>query len=454
MNRKIENIDGWVLHNKLGRGANAVVWKATRNNEQVALKVLKNTDSNSEPYKRFQQEVSALKELVDDPGVMPLLDSSLPSKPCSPKPAWLAMPEAIQSDKYFKSDSTLSDIVTFVHNISQALSRCADKNIFHRDIKPANLFSLRGKAVVGDFGLVHHPNREALTKQGRKLGPAFFLPDEFLNNAASAKPGPADVFMLAKTLWVLAAGQNLPPQGEIQTRYKQSRLSGYWDEPNAYLLDELIERCTNAIPDNRPTMKEFSKELSAYLVYDKKRDLSAPDLKGIGVRLKPLIINHRNYLTRGINIKAECDRLLLDIKEQLLPMSRQIVSQTDLLVDITNGNYVNSVASHPEKYKIATYGPSVNIVAKVESGRVLCGFFVCGIGLMVSENLPTVSLIGANAIYGIKEPTLIWYNQIDIIPNSAHEKEAIAELIEGLNQSLHGALNDYAEHLANTEPTD
>jgi serine/threonine protein kinase len=362
------------------------------------------------------------------------------------------MPIATRLDEYLGPDSSLDEIVLAMRQISETLARCAERGIFHRDIKPANLYWFNGRSVIGDFGLVYLPNRQALTESGRKFGPLFFLPDEMLNDASSAEPGPADVFMLAKTLWVLATGQNYPPQGEIRTANKQVRLSGYWNEPKAHLLDELVARCTNVNPNDRPTMKEVAEELSAWLAYDAVKVSPAPDLLDIGAKLKPLISAHRANFTSNTRRKKECERLREEIGVLLQPLANQITQQTNLHAEVTRDNHINSVIRHPDKYnKGGAFGPSVNVVAKVASDHMACGFLACGVGLMVADDVPTISLFSAHAIRGNNE-RLLWSRQAEIVPNSAREKQVVAELIDELYKSLRDALNDYAEHLANTEP--
>lgn len=69
----------WTLHEKLGRGGNATVWRATRaSGDEAALKVINTTKAQREPYRRFVQEIEFLRSLGDFPGVLPLLDAHLP----------------------------------------------------------------------------------------------------------------------------------------------------------------------------------------------------------------------------------------------------------------------------------------------------------------------------------------------------------------------------------------
>src|SRR5690349_21560249 len=94
--RKEANVKPWKLIEFLGKGGNAEVWRAFRDDgANVALKILNSKNPDSEPYKRFQAEISILRSLGAQPGILPLIDSFLPSQPSVQNPAWLAMPVAI-----------------------------------------------------------------------------------------------------------------------------------------------------------------------------------------------------------------------------------------------------------------------------------------------------------------------------------------------------------------------
>jgi serine/threonine protein kinase len=109
----------------------------------------------------------------------------------------------------------LNDVVKAVSTYAATLARLAEQAVHHRDVKPANLFRLGDEWVIGDFGLVTFPGKDAATEPGQKLGPANFVAPEMVQDATQAKAGPADVWWLAKTLWVLATGQTGPHPGSF-----------------------------------------------------------------------------------------------------------------------------------------------------------------------------------------------------------------------------------------------
>jgi serine/threonine protein kinase len=159
---------------------------------------------------------------------------------------------------------TLEQVVDAMRCIARTLGGLADQKISHRDIKPENLYCHKGQWVVGDFGLVDYPGKEAVTVRGRALGPRFYLAPEMITDPVHADGRPADVYSLAKTLWVLGAGQNYPPPGFQPASISQNSLNMYVGHPHADILDRLIERATRHSPTERPTMGMMADELDAW----------------------------------------------------------------------------------------------------------------------------------------------------------------------------------------------
>jgi hypothetical protein len=133
----------------------------------------------------------------------------------------------------------------------------------HRDIKPDNLFRLGDRWVVGDSGLVTYPEKDPLTEHDRKVGPVDYLAPEMRDSADTADPGPADVWALAKTLWVLLTGQQLPLPGTHRHAEAPHALQQQISFTFAAELDLLLERATQIEPQARPSMADMARELRA-----------------------------------------------------------------------------------------------------------------------------------------------------------------------------------------------
>ena len=268
-NKAGETIGYWKLVKLLGSGGNAEVWRATDGSQEVALKILNQHRADSESYQRFRQEIEALQRIGPRSDVVPFIDWNLPDAPSKSDGAWLAMHIGEPLDLAF-SQANLHEVVATVAQIADTLADLREHHgIHHRDIKPSNLYLLNGRPALSDFGLVDIPDAVDLTVSGRSLGPRYFLPDEMINDAVNADPGPADVYSLSKTLWVLCTDQRWPPQGEQHASNESYSICKYRPHPLSHHLDSLVERCTQYNPSLRPSMNQFSDDLQAWLkLYD------------------------------------------------------------------------------------------------------------------------------------------------------------------------------------------
>jgi len=192
--------------------------------------------------------------------VVPLLDHSLPDDPT--EPSWYVMPLAVPLRTALGTGPALSTVVGAIERVGRTLTGLVTEGVSHRDIKPDNLFRLDDDWAVGDFGLVKYPEQEAVTRQGRPLGPYYFMAPEMRQNADTANAELADVYSLAKTLWAVAAGRPDPPPGELRRDRSGLRLSSYVSDERASHLEGLLERSTSHDPSSRPAMREFAEELN------------------------------------------------------------------------------------------------------------------------------------------------------------------------------------------------
>jgi serine/threonine protein kinase len=260
-----EQVGPYVLERLLGTGGNAEVWEARNAGDNlVAVKVLWTRQATSEPYQRFKREVAQLRELGDFPGVLPLLDANVPARPSKDQRAWLAMPVAEPITDALGESPSLDEVVAVVAGVANTLAHLAEQGISHRDIKPANLYRYEGSWVIGDFGLVKAVDDAPLTGEAGEVGPRHYLAPEMLNHAATADGKPADVFSLAKTLWVLATKQRFPLPGQHRIDVPETCVSSFTSHPNAIYLDRLLERATSFNPSQRPSMRQVADELASW----------------------------------------------------------------------------------------------------------------------------------------------------------------------------------------------
>jgi hypothetical protein len=167
----------------------------------MALKIIKATKVEREPYQRFVREIDFLGDHQDIPELLPLLDAHLPDQPDKTDQPWLAMPIATPIVQALEG-KPLNVVVAAVAAIADTLARLQrDSGIAHRDIKPGNLYELEGRWLIGDFGLIAVPDARGLTEDGRQVGPAHYTAYEMI-----LTPQPPIRTPLMSTRWVRRCG--------------------------------------------------------------------------------------------------------------------------------------------------------------------------------------------------------------------------------------------------------
>jgi hypothetical protein len=282
-----EALGQWRLVDRLGRGGNGEVWRCVSpDGEQAAVKIL--IHQHGERLGRFRNEVDFLLGPGRRLGVVPILDHELSGR----GKVWYAMPLAVPIRTALGSAAEPHEIVQAMATISATLAGLAKEKISHRDIKPDNLLRLDGVWSIGDFGLVKYPASRPLTRHGRKLGPTDFMAPEMRESPDTADAELADTYSVAKTLWVLLAGLNLPFPGQHRADDEICRLTARLDYRWAPQLDLLIERCTFNDPGKRPRMREIAIELAA-MVQPGTKVIDMEDTSGLERRIAEMTERHR-----------------------------------------------------------------------------------------------------------------------------------------------------------------
>lgn len=175
---------------------------------------------------------------------------------------WIAMPIAAPVASAPDQDDP-NVVLKGIAQVCETLSGLHEKGVSHRDIKPDNLYVLDGIWVLSDFGIASFPGKKALTKDNKKLGPMYFIAPEMLMSPSTADGSPADVYSLAKTLWVLLSGQKYAPPGEQRIAVESLRISSYVAIKHGPKLDELLDECTRHDPKERPKAAEMGERVKA-----------------------------------------------------------------------------------------------------------------------------------------------------------------------------------------------
>lgn len=257
---------------ELGRGGNAKVFRVKNNNkEEYALKTLVH-NKNKEKQSRFIKEIEVMKDnCTEIDGIIPIYDFSC-------EKYWYTMPIAKPIIKYIEEQKiNISQLILGIIQLCETLEKLHDKNISHRDIKPSNIYFYRDRFYIGDFGLVDFPETpNDFTRSDRGLGAIFTIAPEMKRNPKKADGRKADVFSLAKTMWMLLTNDEKGFDGVYNFQDASHGLHFIDNYKNVHLveIEELLQDSTNNNPVHRPTIKEFKERLQSWLEIISNRNKS------------------------------------------------------------------------------------------------------------------------------------------------------------------------------------
>lgn len=247
---------------ELGEGGNAKVFlvKDKKTSNDYALKTLYN--KSEEKKSRFIDEIHIIYQNSDIKGIIPIIDYS-------EKEYWYTMPIAISVIDYIKSEKKeVKEIIFGVIELAETLEKLHSRGIAHRDIKPSNLYYFEGRYCLGDFGLVEFPdNPNDFTRSDKGLGAVFTIAPEMKRDPKHADGKKADVFSLAKTMWMLLTGDERGFDGVYNYLDKSHSLRSLdkFKEEHTVEIEKLLVSSTGNNPEERPDMVSFGKQLKEWI---------------------------------------------------------------------------------------------------------------------------------------------------------------------------------------------
>lgn len=278
-NKQKESIETkYKLGEMIGEGGNAKVFAVIPLNSQELLALKYLYVRSEEKEQRFHDEVKVMKDNAIISGIMPILDFDLDNY-------WYVMPIATPIMKWSSDMRTKctedpykinkidysSWIVTVIKgfiDLTEILGKLHDLGIHHRDIKPDNIYYYKERLCFGDFGLVEFPdNNNNFTRNDKGLGAIFTIAPEMKRNPKGADGSKADVYSLAKTLWMILTDDEKGFDGQYSSIDHTHGLRFYNHLKNEYLveIEELLYQGTTNDPKARPNTKQFGNYLSQWL---------------------------------------------------------------------------------------------------------------------------------------------------------------------------------------------
>jgi serine/threonine-protein kinase len=222
------------LRNRLGKSRTAIVFRAIRDNAEVALKIFLGDADDAE--RAFLNEVNAEHRLLEHPHI---LYYSHYGKQDGYFYVETPYCELGTLEAYREGNrSTRRESLSIVLQIARAVEYAHSRGVIHADLKPRNILVVApGDIVVSDFSLAHVHGAASVTGPHGTVG--WSAPEQL---AGVVPTTAADVYAFAKTaLWVL--GVEAPQKLRVPS------------------LRNLLRGCLLEVPNARPAMKEVRQVL-------------------------------------------------------------------------------------------------------------------------------------------------------------------------------------------------
>ena len=267
---KYEEIDG------LGEGGNAKVYRVRCKDSKVEYALKELSAGGREKKSRFVKEIGIIKDNQENIcGIVPIIEHSV-------EEYWYVMP-VTESAMYYinRNNVEIIDIVKEIVFLCETLEKFHEKEISHRDIKPSNIHYYEGRFCYADFGLAGLPEDiNDFTKSDKGLGAIFTISPEMKRNPKGADGKKADVFSLAKTMWMFLAKDEKGFDGVydyLDLNHSLHYIDKY-KKTHLVEIDELLKDATANNPDFRPNIKEFKKRLLDWIdIYSDEDKSQASD---------------------------------------------------------------------------------------------------------------------------------------------------------------------------------
>jgi tetratricopeptide (TPR) repeat protein len=207
--------DRFEIDREIGRGGMAVVYRAHDKHlgRFVAIKVLSPDLSHAVGIERFQREIALMARLVH-PGIVTLFDSGeVDGRLFYVMP--LVTGETLRARLDRERLISSQDSAALAADVAEALAYAHGMGVVHRDVKPENIFTVGGRALLGDFGIARLVDQgspgsgaHALTTHGVVLGTLAYMSPEQASGETRID-GRADLYSLGCVLFELLSGR--PP---------------------------------------------------------------------------------------------------------------------------------------------------------------------------------------------------------------------------------------------------
>jgi hypothetical protein len=199
----------YVLHEQLGRGGMATVFRAERGGESVALKRPRAALlEDAEFLERFGREAE-IGRTLHHPNIVRILErgeaAGVPYFTME-----LVRGETLAQRLRERGRLSAREASGIIAQVAEALDYAHLKGVIHRDLKPSNIMVLGdGTAKVMDYGIARARRYEGLTATGAFLGtPDYVAPETAEGVGTDAR---SDLYALGAVFFEVLTGRKLFP---------------------------------------------------------------------------------------------------------------------------------------------------------------------------------------------------------------------------------------------------
>lgn len=191
---------------KIGKGGMSTVYLAKQESigREVAIKVLLSglIEQDETFLDRFYREVQVSAKL-QHPHILPVYDYGVHEG--QPFIVMAYMGGGTLADRIKQGPMSLSEILSIVAQVSEALDFAHNQGVIHRDVKPSNvMLDHHGNTYLADFGLAKVSDAAVQLTGSRLVGtPDYMAPDLALDTGLSPA---VDVYALGITLFQMLTG--------------------------------------------------------------------------------------------------------------------------------------------------------------------------------------------------------------------------------------------------------
>ena len=224
-----QTVQGWTLHEVLGRGATGAVYACEREGQLAAAKMLA---MRSEQGQHLMMREAEVVRRLRSPHIVALLDvidgehQGFVMERLEGQDLGGLLRERRQLEP--------AEVLRLVQHVAAGLEVARQAKVVHRDVKPSNLFAAQGPSgetwKLLDFGISKLQDYDATLTQGLLMGtPGYMAPEQARMDRLDHR---ADVFSLAAVAYrALTGAPAFRSKGQawaLGILYEQPRRPGEW----------------------------------------------------------------------------------------------------------------------------------------------------------------------------------------------------------------------------------